>query len=110
MPDNDLRHRPTPDGSALIVNYNSGPLLARCISALRDAERQRTTEIIDVDNGSTDGSLENLPPDCAPDLLIPAGRNLGFGPANNLGAATAEGKYLLLVNTDCFVERGLIDQ
>jgi GT2 family glycosyltransferase len=88
------------------VNYNSGPLLARCIRALRQSVRTDSLEIIVVDNGSQDGSAQTLPEDARPDHTIFAGKNLGFAGANNLGAKNARGRYLLLINTDCFLREG----
>jgi hypothetical protein len=63
-------------------------------------------ETIVVDNGSTDGSLDLLRGELRPTRLIEAGKNLGFSRANNLGARYARGRYLLLLNTDCFLRPG----
>jgi GT2 family glycosyltransferase len=91
--------------SAIIVNYNSGALLPACVTALRGAGEE-SLEILIVDNGSTDGSLDAMLG--AGVRVIRAGRNLGFSRANNLGARAARGRYLLLLNTDCFVQPGLL--
>lgn len=96
-----------PDLSAIIVNYNSGALLPACVAALRGAAGPLRLEIIVVDNGSTDGSLDALHGAAAADRVIHAGANLGFSRANNLGCAAARADYYLLLNTDCFVAPGL---
>jgi len=97
---------PTCDLSVVIVNYNSAHLLRPCFSALHEAADCLSMETIVVDNGSTDGSLDMLRGELKPTRLINAGRNLGFSRANNLGARYARGRYLLLLNTDCFLRPG----
>ncbi|HUS13859.1 MAG TPA: glycosyltransferase family 2 protein [Chloroflexia bacterium] len=91
------------DVSAIIVNYNGGPLLQRCLAALPQAAGALSLETIVVDNASTDGSVDALPARLAPTCLIQAKRNLGFARANNLGLHQARGRYCLLINTDCFL-------
>lgn len=106
---------PMPALSVLIVNYNSGADLRRCLDALA-AQSRRDFEIVLVDNGSTDGSLarvlaaspfaegEDAP---LPALrLVAAGRNLGFAAGNNLAAALARAPLLALLNPDAFPEPG----
>ena len=44
--------------AAVIVNYNAGDALSECVASL---EREHVREIVVVDNGSTDGSLDCLP-------------------------------------------------
>lgn len=88
--------------SIVIVNYNAGPLLTSCVQAvLCQAE-----EVIVVDNGSRDGSLECLTQNCRnlPNLrIIPMGRNLGFSTACNIGAAAATSLNILFLNPDCII-------
>ncbi|NBC14293.1 MAG: glycosyltransferase [Gammaproteobacteria bacterium] len=105
----------SPALSVLIVNYNSGADLRRCLAALA-AQTRRDFEIVLVDNGSTDGSLERVLEDCPFSLgdaaplpalrLVEAGRNLGFAAANNRAAALARAPLLALLNPDAFAEPG----
>lgn len=87
--------------SIVIVNWNSGPLLVRCIRSLH--EHAPGSEIVVVDNDSTDGSL-----DCSrrPDIsfaVIGNSRNMGFAAACNQGwkAATATEVLFLNPDTEC---------
>lgn len=87
------------DVSVIIVNYNTRQMTADCIESIREKTTGITYEIILVDNASTDGSkefFENYPGI----TYIYSTENLGFGRANNLGAARAVGRYLLLLNSD----------
>jgi GT2 family glycosyltransferase len=73
---------------------------------VHEALRSRDHEIIVVDNGSTDGSLDWLKG--RPDVItVVSGRNLGFGAGNNLGAAHASGAMLLFINNDTLVQSDL---
>lgn len=99
---------PTPQVSIIIVNYNGGELLERCICSLRQDAIQ-DYEIILMDNASTDGSVEAVA-QTFPDIrLIWSERNLGFGAGNNLAARQARGDYLAFLNPDTVVEPGWLD-
>ena len=81
--------------STLVVTWNSRDFLARCLESL-----PKGSEIIVVDNASTDGSADFVA-ETFPDVrLIRLERNIGFGSAVNRAAAEATGTYLLLLNPD----------
>lgn len=87
----------------IVVNYNSGPHLARCLAALA---RQSFTvfEAIVVDNGSTDNSLAGALPEDPRFCAVRLGENLGFAAANNCGAADAATLLVATLNPDAFPE------
>jgi GT2 family glycosyltransferase len=87
----------------LIVNWNSGTLLARCLDALRDQTR-KPDRILVVDNASDDGSERTALGRDGVDLLrMP--RNLGFAEANNLGVSKlSDCEWVALLNPDAFAE------
>lgn len=88
----------------LIVNYNAGDWLQRCIQALRP-DGALEPRVIIVDNGSTDGSLGPLSSlDPASATLDRAGANLGFAAGINRAAAHSTREFLLLLNPDCLIE------
>jgi GT2 family glycosyltransferase len=89
-----------PSVSILIVNFNSGAVLPACLSSLRQWTNPAEVEILIVDNGSGDGSVDSIQRAFPEARWILAGRNLGFGRANNLAAAEARGKYLFMLNPD----------
>ena len=101
-----------PAVSILIVNYNSGGDLGRCLACLA-AQTGQDFEVVLVDNGSTDGSLDRALADSGlPRLRLPALQviracgNLGFAVANNRAAAMARAPLLALLNPDAFAEPG----
>jgi GT2 family glycosyltransferase len=93
----------SPQASVIIPNWNGRHLLAECLAALR-AQTFRDFEIIVVDNGSGDGSIEWLA-EQAPDVsVIRNEANLGFAAANNQGFRAARAPLLVALNNDALPE------
>ncbi|MGB7541517.1 MAG: glycosyltransferase family 2 protein [Burkholderiales bacterium] len=91
-----------PRAAVIIVNFNSGALLARCLTALA-AQTFRDFRTIVVDNASTDGSAHVLESRFPGTMVLRSEKNLGFAAGNNLGLATATGcKWIALLNPDAF--------
>jgi GT2 family glycosyltransferase len=85
----------------LIVNYNSGKWLSRCVRALK-GRGSRLPEIRVLDNGSVDGSPDQLP-DMPGLSILRSDANLGFGPGINKLASTVTQDYMLILNPDCLL-------
>jgi len=83
--------------SIIILSYNTKDLLAQTLSSI---PRNPTWEIIVVDNASTDGSLEMVLKKYTYVKTIQNQINRGFAAGNNLGLKIAQGKYILLLNSD----------
>ncbi len=97
--------------AAVVINWNTRDLLARCLESLRaNAPAHRSLEIIVVDNGSTDGSAEYVRTDWPDVRLIANEKNEGYTRANNQAIRASTSPYLLLVNADAFVLPGCIDR
>jgi GT2 family glycosyltransferase len=95
----------SPLGSIILAVWNSAEYLPRCLEHLA-AQTFKDFEVVLVDNGSTDGSLDGVE-DSWPSLSLRIehlGENKGFAAANNLGARLARGQWLALLNTDAFPE------
>jgi GT2 family glycosyltransferase len=89
-----------PDLSIVIVSWNTRDLLDQCLASLPDAVGGLDTEIVVVDNASSDGT-PGLVAERHPSVrLIEAGANLGFTRANNLALAGVRGARILLLNPD----------
>ncbi len=87
--------------SVIIVSYNTKELTKKTIQSVFDKTEGIEYEIIVVDNGSQDGSVEELKKTFQNKItIIESKENLGFGKANNLGIKQANGKYLFLLNSD----------
>ena len=102
------------DLSILIVTYNSAPLMDALLGQLR-AEIHNPTfgwkaEVVLVDNGSRDGTAEQVAAQHPWVQLVPNGVNLGFAAGNNLAAQSATGRYLLLLNPDAVPAPGALAQ
>ena len=95
------------DVSIIIVNYNTLHVLQPCIDSIVNHTDGISYEIIVVDNGSTDGSIESLTSDQRV-ILIPTGENLGFGKANNRGLELAHGKYIFFLNSDTLLKNNAV--
>ena len=91
--------------AAIVVNYNAGEALTRCVESLA---AEGLEEIVVVDNGSRDGSLERLRQSEAGFKVIEPGGNLGYGRAANLGASTTASRYLLVCNPDLTPRPGAV--
>ncbi|MCD8231866.1 MAG: glycosyltransferase family 2 protein [Clostridiales bacterium] len=89
------------DVSIIIVNYNTPEMVVDCVNSIQAKTKEISYEIIVVDNGSHDGSLDIFKDKLSKAaIIVDAGENLGFGKANNLGAKYARGNYLFLLNSD----------
>jgi N-acetylglucosaminyl-diphospho-decaprenol L-rhamnosyltransferase len=97
--------------SVVIVNWNSGKLLERCVRSLH--ENARNCQIIIVDNASTDFSLQ-VALEVYPNLTVLRNEsNAGFSAACNRGWRAAKGDFILFLNpdTECFPESvGCLEQ
>jgi GT2 family glycosyltransferase/glycosyltransferase involved in cell wall biosynthesis len=92
--------------SAMVVNYQRRELLNMCLHSLGRALARvdEETELIVVDNGSSDGSVE-LVRESFPDVrLVVLPRNAGFAGGLVEGIAAAEGEWIAVFNNDTTVE------
>ncbi len=82
----------------MIVNLNGEEFISSCVASVLEQEVE--TEIIVVDNGSTDNSIGLLSERFPRVRILQNEENLGFaGPANQ-GAEVAKGEFILFLNND----------
>ncbi|KKT42825.1 MAG: Glycosyltransferase/rhamnosyltransferase [Microgenomates group bacterium GW2011_GWC1_44_37] len=97
------------DLAVIIVNYNTKQLLEDCLNSVFKADQPKDgLQVIVVDNGSKDGSLELLSKmeKKHPNLItIANSENLGFAKANNIGVDSSDAKHVLFLNSDTVVKR-----
>lgn len=90
--------------AVVIPSWNSAGLLPRCLDSL--AGQGADLELMVVDNGSADGSVQLLRERGVPHLSLPG--NAGFAAAVNLGAARTAAPFVLALNADTVLEPGAI--
>lgn len=86
--------------SIIIINYNSPELISKCLESIDSYVTEPSKEVIIVDNNSQEENLDELRKryDFVRVLRLP--ENIGFGRGNNIGVKNAQGKMLLLLNSD----------
>lgn len=85
--------------SVIIPNWNGAVHLPTCLESLR-RQTWRSLEVIVVDNGSVDGSLDLLAREYPEVRVLALGANRGFAGAVNAGIRAARGEFIVLLNND----------
>jgi GT2 family glycosyltransferase len=91
--------------SVVIVNWNSREDLEACLASL-EVQTHTDLEVIVIDNGSTDGSIERVKERFPQFTLVEAGENLGFAEGCNRGIARSTGEWVALLNNDAVADPG----
>ncbi len=93
--------------SIIIPNFNGKQFLKECLNSIKK-QNFSLYEVIIVDNGSTDGSVEYLEENYSEFKLIQNNKNLGFATAVNQGIKASNAEYVLLLNNDTELEDGCL--
>jgi len=96
--------------SIVIVNWNTGHVLAGCLDSVFGTVNHRPFEVIVVDNDSSDGSRELIRSRFPQVKLLEPGANLGFAAGNNYALRQVSSDYVLLLNPDTIATPGAIDK
>lgn len=95
--------------SAIVVNYNAGPLLTQCVQAAL----LQTKQVIVIDNASSDSSLTELVARFAADShlqIVSLESNAGFAAGCNIGFGTSTQPYVLFLNPDCILQENSLQR
>ncbi|UCC61829.1 MAG: glycosyltransferase, partial [Anaerolineae bacterium] len=90
-----------PQASLVVLNWNGRQWLGECIPSLLALDYP-AYEIVLVDNGSTDGSIEFVRQHFTQVRLIANEENLGFSKGMNVGLQEAQGDVIVFLNNDLY--------
>lgn len=90
--------------SIIIPNWNGKELLRECLDSL-EKQTDKDFEIIVVDNGSKDYSIEYLTNNYPEITIVKLDKNYGFAKAINEGVKKSKAKYVVFLNNDTIVDK-----
>jgi GT2 family glycosyltransferase len=95
-----------PKASVIVLGYNGRQYLDACLSSLLDSELPRDEyEVLYVDNGSKDRSVDFVRQRFPDVRVLPLDRNYGFAEGNNRGLREARGRHIAVLNQDTVCHR-----
>jgi len=100
----------SPEVYFIVINWNQYALTRDCLVSLQDQD-YKDFQVIIVDNGSTDGSVDRLENEFDNFFYIKLPENIGYSPGNNAGIEYALSKgadYIFLLNNDTIVDRQML--
>lgn len=98
------------DLSVIILSYNTKNITKRCLEKIKAAKEycedklNNKIEVIVLDNASTDGSAAMVKQNFSWVKLIKSSENTGFSKGNNIAMKKAKNPYILLLNSDVYLE------
>jgi len=92
--------------SVVVLNWNGMKWLRICLSSILSQDAGEDFEVLLVDNGSTDRSVQYVEENFPSVKIVQLGKNYGFAEGNNRALNYAQGEYLVFVNTDTKAEAG----
>jgi N-acetylglucosaminyl-diphospho-decaprenol L-rhamnosyltransferase len=98
------------DIAVVLVSYNTRELTKKALACLFSSSHDLEMEVIIIDNASQDNSAEMISAEYPDITLIKNTENVGFGRANNQALPGINSRYVLLLNTDAFVEPDTISK
>ena len=94
--------------SVVILTWNSIKHISDCFISLLSELSDIEHEIIVIDNGSTDGSVELIEKICPYANIIKNTKNLGVAPARNQGIRVSKGEFILILDIDTQLQKDSI--
>lgn len=102
--------RKYPKVSIIILNYNGRKYLRDCLGSIEKNTNYPNYEVIMVDNGSTDDSVEFVRKNFPWVKIIEVRKNKGFAAGNNIGIRHTKSDYVFLLNPDTIVQQGWLSK
>jgi N-acetylglucosaminyl-diphospho-decaprenol L-rhamnosyltransferase len=97
-----------PDLGIVVVDYNAGPHLARCIDSVVAQTGDASVEVVVVDNASRDGSAKRAAAAHPEVTLIENPDNRGFATAANQGIRATSAPFVFVLNPDAEISAGTL--
>lgn len=94
----------------IIINWNGIDFLPNCLRSIKTNDRYSHYEIIIVDNGSTDRSIDYIKLNYPKIKIIKNLKNQGFAKANNQAINASKSDYYFFLNNDTEVFNDWLDQ
>ena len=104
-----MKNENDPLVSIIILNYNAGNLLLKCIESLLQTN-YNNFEIIIVDNASKDDSIKKCEEKFQDVQIIKNKENLGYCEGNNVGIRNAKGEFVVILNPDTNVDNNWLKE
>jgi N-acetylglucosaminyl-diphospho-decaprenol L-rhamnosyltransferase len=92
--------------AAVVVNYLSGSLLRECVRSVLADDSAGPVELVVVDNGSSDGSVDALLEEFPDVRVVRSPGNVGYARAANLGIASTRAPIVAVLNADLTLAPG----
>lgn len=86
--------------SVVIISFDGREFISDCLASVQKSLEGEAYEIITVDNGSSDGTLEIIKAGFPAVTVIENSNNLGFATAVNQGIVKSRGDYIFILNQD----------
>ena len=98
------------DLTVSIVNWNGKEAIRNCLASVLKRDLDLSTEVIVVDNGSTDGSSDFIRQTFPAVRLIQNEQNVGYARGNNQAFRAGQGRYFLVLNSDVVVKGNALEE
>lgn len=98
------------DLSVIIPVYNAGALIDRCLDSVFSQQGEYHIEVICVDDGSTDNSVELIKGRAEQHIVLLQQENAGPAAARNKGMRVAKGRYMAYLDADDYWLPGFIEK
>lgn len=98
------------DLSIIIPVYNAGMLIERCLDSIFCQQTKYAYEVILIDDGSTDNSVELITQRKEQNITLLQQENSGPAKARNQGIATAKGQFIAFIDADDYWKQGFIEK
>lgn len=94
--------------SIVVLSFNTKDILRDCLDSLEKVRKEFDFEVIVVDNGSVDGSVEMVKKNFDWVEIIELEENVGFARGNNKARNRVKGKYVLFLNSDTIMQKNTL--